>query len=96
MGGPLLVWHADRLMSMPSIVFYARRPVEQVQLVPLASEPPRDRYTFDPQPTAGAVAQEPRLILLDGALASQIPREFAYTPIESQGGMEFGTIVRAR
>lgn len=94
--GPLLVWHEDRLMSMPSIVFYARRPVEQVQLVPLASEPPRDRYTFDPVPAAEAVTFEPRLILLDRALVSRIPSGFSYAPIESRGAMELGTIVRTR
>jgi 4-amino-4-deoxy-L-arabinose transferase-like glycosyltransferase len=94
--GPLLVWHAGRVMSMPSIVFYARRPVEQVQLVPLASEPPRDRYTFDPQPAAEAVTAEPRLILLDRDLVERIPAGFLFTPIEFQGGMVLGTICRMR
>jgi 4-amino-4-deoxy-L-arabinose transferase-like glycosyltransferase len=92
--GPLLVWHADRVMSMPSIVFYARRPVEQVQLLPLGSEPPQDRYTFDPRPASEAITREPRLILLDRVLVAQIPSAFSYKPIESQGGMELGTIAR--
>lgn len=95
-GGPLLVWHAGRVMSMPTIVFYARRPVVQVQLVALASEPQRDRYTFDPQPAAEVITAEPRLILLDRALVAQIPGGFRYTAIEAQGGMELGTIARVR
>lgn len=94
--GPLLVWHAGRVMSMPSIVFYARRPVEQVQLAPLADVPATDRYTFDPQPAAEAVTTEPRLILLDRALVGQIPPEFSYSPIAAQGAMELGSIWRTR
>jgi hypothetical protein len=92
--GPLLVWHADRVMSMPTIVFYARRPVEQVQLVPLVSEPLQDRYTFDPQPVAEAITNQPRLILLDRSLVARIPAGFSYTPIETRGEMELGTIAR--
>jgi 4-amino-4-deoxy-L-arabinose transferase-like glycosyltransferase len=94
MGGPLLVWHAGRVMSMPSIVFYARRPVEQVQLEPLAVEPSTDRYTFDPEDASEAVTAEPRLILLDRDLVERIPAGFLFTPIEFQGGMELGTISR--
>jgi len=96
-GGPLLVWHAGRVMSMPSMVFYARRPVEQVQLMPLAGEPlpATDRYTWDPRPVADAVSNQPRLILLDRSLVARIPAGFTYTPIESHGAMELGTIVWA-
>jgi 4-amino-4-deoxy-L-arabinose transferase-like glycosyltransferase len=92
--GPLLVWHQGRVMSMPSIVFYARRPVEQVELLPLAAEPAADRYTFDPQPSAEAITAQPRLILLDRTLAAQIPAQFNYMPIATQGTMELGTIAR--
>jgi hypothetical protein len=79
-------------MSMPSIVFYARRPVEQVELLPLANPPAPDRYTYNPQPIAEAITAEPRLILLDRTLAAHIPAQFTYTPIATQGAMEIGTI----
>ena len=91
--GPLLVWHPGRVMSMPTDVFYARRPVEQVQLIPLAPAAP-DRYTFNPQPTSEVTTTQPRLILLDRGLVPQIPAGFTYTPIESHGAMELGTIAR--
>jgi 4-amino-4-deoxy-L-arabinose transferase-like glycosyltransferase len=90
--GPLLVWHAGPLMSMPSIVYYAGRPVEQVQFIPLATWPEPNRYTFDPQPASAAVASLPRLILVDRALVSQIPSGFLYAPIDSHGALELGTL----
>lgn len=93
--GPLLVWHPGRVMSMPTDVFYARRLIEQVQLIPIAPEP-SDRYTFNPQPTDEVITAQPRLILLDRALVAQIPMAFTYTPIESRGAMEVGTIARAK
>jgi 4-amino-4-deoxy-L-arabinose transferase-like glycosyltransferase len=92
--GPLLVWHPGRVMSMPTDVFYARRPVEQVQLIPIAPAAP-DRYTFNPQSTSETITTQPRLILLDRGLVPQIPAAFIYTPIESRGAMELGTIARA-
>ena len=92
--GPLLVWHPGRVMSMPTDVFYARRPVEQVQLIPIAPAA-LDRYTFNPQPTSEAMTTQPRLILLHRGLVPQIPAAFTYTPIESHGAMELGTIARA-
>jgi 4-amino-4-deoxy-L-arabinose transferase-like glycosyltransferase len=90
---PLLVWHPGRVMSMPTDVYYARRPVEQVLLIPIAPEPP-DRYTFNPEPTDEAITLRPRLILLDRNLVAQIPTGFTYTRIESHGAMELGTIAR--
>jgi len=93
--GPLLVWHAGRVMSIPTIVFYARRPVEQVQLAPLAIEPETDRYTWNPQPASEVISAEPRLILLDRSLVGRIPAGFRYSPIEARGEVELGTIALA-
>jgi 4-amino-4-deoxy-L-arabinose transferase-like glycosyltransferase len=88
----LLVWHDGPLMSMPSIVFYAGRPVEQVQFVPRATWPMPNRYTFNPQPATEAFAAGPRLLLVDRALVSQIPSGFIYTPIDSHGALELGIL----
>ncbi|MDP9049925.1 MAG: glycosyltransferase family 39 protein [Acidobacteriota bacterium] len=89
---PLLVWHDGPLMSMPSIVFYAGRPVEQVQFIPRATWPEPNRYTFNPQPATEAFAAGPRLLLVDRALISEIPSGFLYTPIASHGALEIGIL----
>jgi 4-amino-4-deoxy-L-arabinose transferase-like glycosyltransferase len=91
--GPLLVWRQARL-SIATALFYSEREVIQVSLQPLPPEVPRDRYRFNSQPLAEAVTVEPRLILLDRDLLPQLPGTVAYTPIQSMGPVELGSIAR--
>ena len=57
--GPLLLWREGRIMSIATDVFYSQRPVQQVQLLPLAPNTPTDKYFFQPEPLSDAVTSEP-------------------------------------
>ncbi|MCU1252645.1 MAG: glycosyltransferase family 39 protein [Edaphobacter sp.] len=92
--GPLLVWWEGNARSIATSVFYARRPVQQVQLRPLPTGVPTDRYLFQPETLQEAVTDGPRLILLDKYLVHQIPGEFSYKPILSGRSMEVGVIAQ--
>jgi 4-amino-4-deoxy-L-arabinose transferase-like glycosyltransferase len=94
--GPLLLWREGRIMSIATDVFYSRRQVQQVQLLPIPSDIPTDKYYFQPEQLSEAVTSEPRLILLDKSLVQQIPREFLYTPIQSGKTVELGSMVRTQ
>jgi 4-amino-4-deoxy-L-arabinose transferase-like glycosyltransferase len=94
MGGPLLVWRAGPHRSIATDVFYAGRPVQLVELLPVSANQERDKYLFDPEPLGEAVMAEPRLILLNKSLVAQIPAEFHYTEIASRDSVAFGSIVR--
>jgi 4-amino-4-deoxy-L-arabinose transferase-like glycosyltransferase len=93
---PLLLWRKDRVQSIATVVFYARRPVQQVQLDPPPPGTPIDPYMFSPELLSRAVGSEPRLILLDKSLIPQIPYRFLYTPVTSLGNIELGTIVNTQ
>jgi 4-amino-4-deoxy-L-arabinose transferase-like glycosyltransferase len=92
--GPLLVWWEGNARSIATSVFYARRPVQQVQLQPLPAGLPTDKYLFQPEALEDAVASGPRIILLDKYLVQQIPSEFSYNQIVSGRSMEVGIITR--
>jgi 4-amino-4-deoxy-L-arabinose transferase-like glycosyltransferase len=92
--GPLLVWWEGNERSIATSIFYARRPVKQVQLQQLPTGTPTDKYLFLPETLEDAVASGPRIILLDKSLVSQIPREFSYKEILSGRLMEVGSISR--
>jgi 4-amino-4-deoxy-L-arabinose transferase-like glycosyltransferase len=92
--GPLLVWWEGNARSIATSVFYARRPVQQVQLQPLPAGLPTDKYLFQPEALEDAVASGPRIILLDKYLVQQIPTEFSYNQIVSGRSMEVGIITR--
>jgi 4-amino-4-deoxy-L-arabinose transferase-like glycosyltransferase len=92
--GPLLVWWEGNARSIATSVFYARRPVQQVQLQPLFGVVPTDKYLFQPETFAEAVASGPRIILLDKYLVQQIPSKFSYRQIVSGQLMEVGVIAR--
>jgi 4-amino-4-deoxy-L-arabinose transferase-like glycosyltransferase len=92
--GPLLVWWEGNARSIATSIFYAMRPVQQVQLQPLPAGTPTDKYLFQPETLEEAVAKGPRIILLDKALAQQIPRGFSYKQIVSGRAMEVGVIAR--
>ena len=92
--GPLLVWRQGPHRSIATDVFYAGRPVQLVELLPVSANQERDKYLFDPKPLREAAMAEPRLILLDKGLVAQIPAEFHYTEIASRDSVAFGSIVR--
>jgi 4-amino-4-deoxy-L-arabinose transferase-like glycosyltransferase len=92
--GPLLVWWQGNARSIATSVFYARRPVQQIQLLPLPVGTPTDKYLFQPQTLEDAVAPGPRIILLDKYLVQQIPSRFSYKQILSGQAMEVGVIAR--
>ena len=92
--GPLLVWWEGNQRSIATSVFYSGRPVQQVQLQPLSTGVPTDRYLYQPVSLGSAVASEPRIILLDKYLVQHIPSELNYKQIVSGRAMEVGTIAR--
>jgi len=92
--GPLLVWWEGNGRSIATSVFYARRPVQQVERQPLSAGVPTDKYLFQPKTLEDAVASEQRIILLDKYLVPQIPAEFSYRQIVSGRWMEVGIIAR--
>jgi len=94
MQGPLLVWWEGNERSIATSVFYARRPVQQIQLQPLPVGVPTDKYLFQPETLDDALASGPRMVLLDKYLVQQIPRRFSYRPIASGRSMEVGFIAR--
>jgi 4-amino-4-deoxy-L-arabinose transferase-like glycosyltransferase len=91
---PLLAWWDGNQRSIATSVFYAGRPVQQVQLEPSPAGVPTDKYLFQPETLADAVASGPRIILLDKYLVRQIPAGFSYRPIASGRWMEVGLIAR--
>ncbi len=80
---PLLAWWEGNQRSIATSVFYAGRPVRQVQLQPAPDGIPIDKYLFQPERLADALASGPRIILLDKYLVQQIPAGFSYRPIVS-------------
>jgi 4-amino-4-deoxy-L-arabinose transferase-like glycosyltransferase len=92
--GPLLVWWEGNERSIATSVFYARRPVQQIQLQPLSVGVPTDKYLFQPETLDDALASGPRMVLLDKYLVQQIPSRFSFKPIASGRSMEVGLIAR--
>jgi 4-amino-4-deoxy-L-arabinose transferase-like glycosyltransferase len=91
---PLLAWWEGNQRSIATSLFYAGRPVQQVQLQPPPVGVATDKYLFQPETLAHAVASGPRIILLDKYLVQQIPSGFSYRPINSGRFMEVGLVSR--
>lgn len=92
--GPLLVWWEGDRRSIATSVFYSKRRVQQVQLQPLASDTPTDKYLFQPETLKDAISSGPQIILLDRYLVRRIPSEFTYKQIVSGRSMEVGIIAQ--
>ncbi len=92
--GPLLYLRDGRLQSIATVVFYAKRPVQQVVLTPPPPASPLDLYVFNPQLITDAAQAAPRLILLDKSLISALPTDLTYTPVRASATEELGTISR--
>ncbi len=94
--GPLLLWHAQPIISVATDVFYSRRHVQQVQLNTPPPQSAIDKYIFNPMPIEDAVSSQPGLILLDSALVQQIPTGLTYKRIEASQTEELGSIARSK
>jgi 4-amino-4-deoxy-L-arabinose transferase-like glycosyltransferase len=91
--GPLLDWRPGTFNPIPSVIFYANRPVQQVILQPLPPNTPTDIYAYNPIPLAQSLADfQPRLILIARSLVPQIPANYAFQPIAASPTLEIGRI----
>jgi 4-amino-4-deoxy-L-arabinose transferase-like glycosyltransferase len=102
--GPLLDGRPGTYNPIPSVLFYANRPVQQVELQPLPTkvlpDPTSlatatiDMYTYDPIPLAQAVTDQPRLLLIAHSFIPQIPPDYTFQPLASSPALELGLISR--
>jgi hypothetical protein len=92
--GPLLDWRPLTYNPIPATIFYANRPVQQVQIQPLPPNTPTDIYAFNPEPLAQAVTTQPRLLLITRSLIPQIPAQYTFQPIATSPTLELGRISR--
>jgi hypothetical protein len=91
-GGPLLMWRERPIQSIATVVFYAQRQVQQVELTLPSLGAPLDSYTHDPMLLEKAVGCQSRMILLDKSLVPKIPFNLIYTPVRSSATVELGTV----
>jgi 4-amino-4-deoxy-L-arabinose transferase-like glycosyltransferase len=92
--GPLLDWRPGTYNPIPTVLFYANRPVQQLELQPLPPNTLTDIYVFNPQPLAEAVTTQPRLLLISRSLLPQIPARYTFQPIATSPTFELGRIAR--
>jgi 4-amino-4-deoxy-L-arabinose transferase-like glycosyltransferase len=90
--GPLLDWRPGHYNPIPTVIFYANRTVQQVQLQPLPPGTPTGIYSFNPEPLATTVGPQPSLIFLDRALLEQLPADYTFSPIATSPTLAVGTI----
>jgi 4-amino-4-deoxy-L-arabinose transferase-like glycosyltransferase len=91
---PLLVWRRGPVQSIATLIFYARRDVQQVQPEPLPAGAARNIYRLDPVTFDRAIGLEPRFLLLEKSLLPELPGGLAFTPIRSSPDFELGVVVR--
>jgi 4-amino-4-deoxy-L-arabinose transferase-like glycosyltransferase len=93
--GPLLLWNAAHDVPITPAVFYAQRPVQQINLCPDTSGEPVDKYMNDAQPLGAATPRSaPRLILLDRSLLSGLPADEVFMPLEIGKTLAVGVVTR--
>ena len=92
--GPIILLRKGRLLSIATDVFYSGRAVQQVQLRPVLTNTPTDRYVFQAMPLEQAVETRPRLILLDRILLPQLPPDLTFTPLRTSPTQIIGKISR--
>jgi len=90
--GPILLWQEDTVAQLPSLLFAVRRPLQQVYLVHYPDTLNQARRYANPEPLKDFVGQAPRLILLDKALAGEIPANMDFRPLAMGNTLEAGTI----
>ncbi|QMV18552.1 hypothetical protein GOB94_07535 [Granulicella sp. 5B5] len=92
--GPLLDWRPGHYNPIPTVIFYANRPVQQVLPQPLPPGTPTDIYAFNPVPFAAAIGSQPSLILVARSLLPQLPAGYTFHLIASSPTLAVGTIAR--
>jgi 4-amino-4-deoxy-L-arabinose transferase-like glycosyltransferase len=92
--GPLLDYRPGTYNPIPTVVFYANRPVQQVELQPLPPDTPTDIYAFNPIPLYQALTTQPRLILIARSLLPQVPIGYTFQPLAASPNLEIGRISR--
>ena len=92
--GPLLDWRPGHYNPIPTVIFYADRPVQQVQLQPLPPDTPTDIYAFNPKPLAATVGLQPSLIFLDPTLLPQLPAGYTFHPLATSPTLAVGIIAQ--
>jgi 4-amino-4-deoxy-L-arabinose transferase-like glycosyltransferase len=88
--GPLLTWRTGTYTPIPTTVFYANRPVQQVTLDALPTT--RDKYATDPIPLTPSIVPQPTLLLLDRTLLPHLPATLAFHPIATSTNLAIGTL----
>ncbi len=90
--GTLLDWRTGDFNPVPTVIFYANRPVRQVQLQAVPANTPRNIYSFNPEPLAQAMATQPHLLLITRSLIPQIPASYSFQPIAHSTHLELGRL----
>jgi 4-amino-4-deoxy-L-arabinose transferase-like glycosyltransferase len=94
--GPLLDWRSGTYNPIPTTVFYAGRPVQQVTLTPPPDAPVIYKYTFDPIPLTQAMntsgSPQPRLILLENTLLPTLPTNLIFRPLATSTTLSLGLL----
>jgi 4-amino-4-deoxy-L-arabinose transferase-like glycosyltransferase len=92
---PVLLWQQDVAMQeMPTLLFYGRRPMQQVYLGMMPDTLGEAKRYSDPEPLRDYVDQQPHLILMEKRLAGEIPSGMEFREIASGKTLEVG-VVRA-
>ena len=92
--GPLLDWRPGHYNPIPTVIFYAGRPVQQIQPQPLPPNTPTDIYAFNPVSFAAAIGSRPSLLLVNRSLLPQLPSGYTFHPLATSPGLAIGTISR--
>ena len=90
--GPLLDLRPGPYSPIPTVLFYANRPVQQVTLHPLAPNTPTDIYAYNPIPLAAALTTSPRLILIARSLLTQLPATYSFQTLGASPTLEIGLL----
>jgi 4-amino-4-deoxy-L-arabinose transferase-like glycosyltransferase len=94
LSGPLLVWRNGPVQSIATLIFYARRDVQQVQPEELKAGTPRNIYRLDPVSFDQAVGSDPRLLLVETSLLPRLPTGLIFTPIAGSAHFALGAVTR--
>jgi 4-amino-4-deoxy-L-arabinose transferase-like glycosyltransferase len=92
LSGPVLLWQEDVAMQLPSLLFAAQRPLQQVYLVQYPDTLYEARRYADPEPLRNFVGPSPKLILLEKSLAVEVPKDMEFHAIAAGKILEVGTI----
>jgi 4-amino-4-deoxy-L-arabinose transferase-like glycosyltransferase len=92
--GPLLLMAEPPIAPMTTAMFYARRPVVQVEVQPAQPQLPRDVYTWDPEPLEQQAGTAPRLMLVERVALDGLPADLDFVSLANSAHWEIGTVER--